>query len=143
MRSPARPNPTLSHHPTPRVTRSITRQPPRATRPNRPHHHHHPRARSPQEKPPTSPTNSVRMESSLRRSASIGLTRACACSAVHRAIWPKSAPSRVLGQPRAVPRSRKHRLLLVFEGPVLGPQKDKGLDWTGLIWDWTAVLVLP
>ena len=34
-------------------------------------------------------------------------------------------------------------LLLVFEGPVLGPQKDQGPDWTGLIWDRTAVLVLP
>ena len=32
---------------------------------------------------------------------------------------------------------------VVFEGPVLGPQKDQGLDWTGLIWDRTAVLVLP
>ena len=35
------------------------------------------------------------------------------------------------------------RLPLVFEGPVLGPQKDQGPDWTGLIWDRTAVLVLP
>ena len=32
---------------------------------------------------------------------------------------------------------------VVFEGPVLGPQKDQGPDWTGLIWDRTAVLVLP
>ena len=32
---------------------------------------------------------------------------------------------------------------LVFEGPVLGPQKDQGPDQTRLIWDRTAVLVLP
>ena len=36
-----------------------------------------------------------------------------------------------------------HDLRLVFKGPVLGPQKDQGPDWTGLIWDRTAVLVLP
>ena len=41
--------------------------------------------------------------------------------------------------PSAESRNRE----VVFEGPVLGPQKDQGPDWTGLIWDRTAVLVLP
>ena len=111
MRSPARPNPTLSHHPTPRVTCLIARRPPWATCPNCPHHHHHPRARSLQEKTPTSLTNSVGMKSSLRRSASIGSTKACACSVVRRAIWPKSTPSWVLRQPRAAPWLWKCRSL--------------------------------
>ena len=47
-----------------------------------------------------------------------------------------------LGRPQADEIGRT-RLTVVFEGPVLGPQKDQGPDWTGLIWDRTAVLVLP